>query len=68
MKKEYIKPTALVFVCQTNAMLMTSTSDSLDNLLVDDNVNIIPDSDPVDEFFSHDDDFDFGSDDDFDFE
>ena len=67
MKKEYISPELMAIRLETMQMMATS-SDSLSDLLADDDINIIPTDDPVDEFFSHDDDFDFGSDDDFDFE
>ncbi len=67
MKKEYISPELEAIRIQTMQMLAASTSLSLDELLVEDDVKIIPDTTPIEEFFSHDDNFDFGDDDKFEF-
>ena len=58
MKKQYISPVAEVFECKVNAMMMNSVTESLDDLLVDDNVSILPSEDEFDGVFSaHGDDF-----------
>ena len=66
MKKEYISPELEAIRIATMQMIAAS-SQSLDDLLVDDDIKIIPDDTPIEEFFSHGDDFDFGSDDSFEF-
>ena len=50
MKKKYISPETVVFVCNTNSLLMASTLDVLD-----DNLSVIPTDDEFDgEFCSRD--------------
>jgi hypothetical protein len=47
MKKKYISPETVVFVCNTNSLLMASTLDVLD-----DNLSVIPTDDEFDGEFS----------------
>jgi hypothetical protein len=56
MKKQYISPELETVRIATMQMIATS-SQSLDELLTDEDVKIIPDDTPVDEFLTHGDDF-----------
>ena len=47
MKKKYISPETVVFVCNTNSLLMASKLDVLD-----DNLSVIPTDDEFDGEFS----------------